>query len=318
MSERRENPVTGRHVICAATRGARPHDAGRTRPRRLPAHAETCPFCPGNEDQLEVILAERPGKGGWLTRVVPNRYPIVAPTRRIGAQLMPAAGRHEVVIESPRHDLSPAAMTAEELLAMVETYRERYRALAADPDIRRVFIFRNHGADGGTSLIHPHSQIVGTAFVPPAAAAEDDRARRHLEVEGDCLLCRVVADELRGGSRIVSMNDAFLAFVPYAAEAPFELWIAPRAHRPDFGAIGAAEMAAFAAILGNCLARIADCLGDPPYNYALLASATGRPHLHWYLRVSVRSTITGGFEMATGVAVNPSRPEADAAFLRGE
>jgi UDPglucose--hexose-1-phosphate uridylyltransferase len=37
---------------------------------------------------------------------------------------------------------------------------------------------------------------------------------------------------------------------------------------------------------------------------------------HWYLRLRPRLGQPGGFEVATGVAVNPSLPERDALRLR--
>src|SRR5687767_350663 len=75
--ELRQNPLTGRWVAVAPGRTDRPlHGSGRQREPR-PHHSPDCPFCPGNEKQLEVILEERPDPdgNGWAIRVVTNRYP---------------------------------------------------------------------------------------------------------------------------------------------------------------------------------------------------------------------------------------------------
>jgi UDPglucose--hexose-1-phosphate uridylyltransferase len=39
-------------------------------------------------------------------------------------------------------------------------------------------------------------------------------------------------------------------------------------------------------------------------------------HLHWRLRIVPQQTVPGGFELASGLAINPSLPEEDAAILR--
>jgi UDPglucose--hexose-1-phosphate uridylyltransferase len=60
-------------------------------------------------------------------------------------------------------------------------------------------------------------------------------------------------------------------------------------------------------------------LHDPDYNFAIVAGPTQQqdsPYLHWFVRVQPRLVTHGGFELGTGVAVNPSLPEQDAFELR--
>jgi galactose-1-phosphate uridylyltransferase len=40
------------------------------------------------------------------------------------------------------------------------------------------------------------------------------------------------------------------------------------------------------------------------------------PHWHWKLRLVPDVAIWGGFELGTGLPINPSSPEDDAALLR--
>jgi galactose-1-phosphate uridylyltransferase len=86
------------------------------------------------------IIAEMPSnqKPGWRTRVVPNKFPAVgqdvSPHKQEPAFYETAAGRgkHEVVIESPRHDHDITTMPEEQARDALATCRNRYEALTAD------------------------------------------------------------------------------------------------------------------------------------------------------------------------------------------
>jgi UDPglucose--hexose-1-phosphate uridylyltransferase len=65
--------------------------------------------------------------------------------------------------------------------------------------------------------------------------------------------------------------------------------------------------------------RLSAALDHPPYNYVIDTATTGESravHLHWRLRIVPQQTVPGGFELASGLAINPSLPEEDAAILR--
>jgi UDPglucose--hexose-1-phosphate uridylyltransferase len=89
----------------------------------------------------------------------------------------------------------------------------------------------------------------------------------------------------------------------------------------DFGDITTLEMHDLAAILHDTLTRMVDKLSDPDYNYVIRSAARYKaeePHLCWYLQIRPRLTTAAGFELGTGMLVNPSLPEDDAAHLRGD
>ena len=65
-------------------------------------------------------------------------------------------------------------------------------------------------------------------------------------------------------------NPSFLAFISFAADVPFETWIMPKRHHPDFGQITQAEKDDLAQALHVLLARLARKLHDPDYNYVLI------------------------------------------------
>jgi len=327
--EIRQDKVTGDWVIYSPSRGKRPSDFRQDRGARkpLPPRDENCPFCPGNEDHLEKILLEMPNpvRGTWCTRAIPNKFPALVPEGsdsrdRRGIYLaMPGYGRHEVIIESPVHSQQLARMPPAEVEMLLETYQRRYVDLMREHRNMLAIIFRNHGERAGTSLLHPHSQIIVTGIVPGHIRAREEAAQRHFDQWGRCVYCEILEFEIRDRNRLLLENESFIAFVPFAATVPFETWIVPRRHAADFGSISDGEKADLAQALREVLGRLYERLGDPDYNYVIASSARYRadePQLHWYLQIRPRLTTWAGFEIGSGISINPSTPEADAAFLR--
>lgn len=325
----RLNQATHEWVIYAPSRRKRPQDL-QTAAVEIsePTDRDRCPFCRSIVDPEEPILFEIPSFNGtgWQTRVLRNKYPAlsanVSPKRAFsGTHLqIPGYGHHEVVIENPDHHQTLATMTVEEVSAIIESYRQRYLDLMKIPENLFVIIFRNHGKAAGASQRHPHSQIIATPMVPRHYRWREDEAQRYFDEWGRCAYCDMLEFEMDDRQRIVEENVEFLAFVPYAAEVPFEILILPKTHNADFGAITPDQMIAFASILQAVLAKLYTKLGNPDYNYAILTAARYRinqPQLHWYCQIRPRLTTAAGFEMGSGISINPSLPELDAAFLNG-
>lgn len=327
-NEIRQNKVTREWVVYSAARGKRPRDfrSGRGQKEDLPEVDRNCPFCPASEHMLggPILEMERPGGDGWQTRVVPNKFPAVVPeggTERLrrGIYLaMGGYGRHEVIIESPLHNRQIAFMSLEEVVTLVETYHRRYTELTEENENKLILIFRNHGSRAGTSLVHPHSQIIVVGMVPQYIRLRDMEAQRHFDQWGRCVLCEVLDFELKERRRIVLDNPAFLAFIPYAAEVPFETWVVPKRHQADFSHLQEEEKPLFAQALHGSLRLLHERLEDPDYNYIINSAARSRadePYLHWYLQIRPRLTTRAGFEIGSGISINPSLPEEDAAHL---
>jgi UDPglucose--hexose-1-phosphate uridylyltransferase len=329
--EIRQNKATKEWVIYAPARSKRPKDFQRPKQDRKdsPTRDEHCPFCPGNEDMLPGIVLElpHPHEYPWQTRVIPNKFPALTPEGDISRHArgiyltMQGYGRHEVVIESPRHDLNLAEMSLEEVSTIVETYHRRYVDLMTDHDNMMAIIFRNHGAQAGTSLEHPHSQIVVTGMVPRHIRWREEAAQSYFDEWGCCVFCDILRFEMQERRRIILENESYLAFVPFAAEVPFEIWIMPKRHRADFGDVSDQEKEDLAPVLRDSLARLHTKLNNPDYNYVVNTAArykADEPQLHWYLQIRPRLTTQAGFEIGSGISINPSIPEDDVDFLNGE
>ncbi|MFF9136746.1 hypothetical protein ACF09G_04125 [Streptomyces albogriseolus] len=330
MSELRRDPFTRTWVVIAPGRSERP--------RQMPAVAPTpplvrarCPFCPGHEQETpEELWRLAAPDGTWAVRVVRNRYPLLTPRAeatahragvRPGEGLFIRAdgvGSHEVVIESPHHDWDLPDGHDAAVANVLRACRARCAALRAKrPGL--VLPFRNHGAAAGTSLPHPHSQIMATPIVPLRQRQLFDVARAHYDDTGRCLYTDVRDAELADGARIIAASDHAVALAPFAPRAPYETWLMPRVHHASFADTPDAVLAGTAALLRRLLAALRHLLGDIAYNYLLLSAPNGEEgtdYFLWHLQLLPHLTETAGFELGTGMAVITVPPEQAAADLR--
>ncbi len=326
MPEFRQNLATREWVIVSRERAKRPEEFQTRSPRPTPPpFSETCPFCPGHEDRTPPPSLVFPEAGPWSIRVVPNRFaallPAMSPDRhRLGRYLFAEGyGIAEVLIESPRHDLTGATLSDEALGDVVDALAERYMAIARRPAINLITIFRNHGPLAGTSLEHPHSQIIATPIVPPHVQDPVNNARAYYNNEGRCVFCDILAEEADQRVRIIEETERFLCFVPFAARSPFETRIYPKRHWGSFGGTTDQERRELGGILRRTLGRIHRALQNPDYNFIIRSSPIGDEdarYYHWYVVIVPKVTIPAGFELGTGIYINTSVPEDCAAVLR--
>ena len=329
MSEIRLNRLTGEWVIIAPERAKRGTNlVGPAAPAEVPEYVATCPFCPGNEiNTTDEGYRVDDDAGHWLIRSVANRFSVLSSSGEVDcpdgtgrtAETVNGIGLHEVIVDSPHHHLSPGLFTVEHVQRILAAYRHRLRAFYADPRVRHVIIFKNHGADAGASQQHPHSQIVGIPIVPGQVVDRLARAQRFFAETGQCLACTLIAQEQKHACRIVAENEHFVAFIPYAALSPYHLWIFPKVHEPCFADQPDDTFRPLAELLRSILAKIYGLLVNPPFNLVVRSlgpQETDAAHFHWYISVVPRVVKTAGFELGTGMYVNPSLPEVSAQALR--
>jgi UDPglucose--hexose-1-phosphate uridylyltransferase len=328
MPELRKDPVVGRWVIISTERARRPSDfAGEpVRP-----HSTDCVFCPGHEDKTPPeILAGRPPDSrantpGWTHRVVPNKFPALRiegdldPTGEGPFDRMTGVGAHEVVIETPEHTGSLAAMPVESLAEVLLAFRERMMDLKKDSRFQYILIFKNHGEAAGASLEHPHSQLIATPIIPIMVTEELAGSLQYYKMKERCVWCDVLRHERRARRRLILESHGFAALAPFAPRFPFETWILPVRHRSAFEESGVDELRNLAVVLGDFLRRMNRTLGDPPFNFMLHTAPLSEPaldHFHWHLEVIPKLTRVAGFEWGSGFFINPMPPEDAAIALR--
>lgn len=329
MTELRQNMATKEWVIIANERAKRPDEyidaQWRVHTTAQEPFDPKCPFCPGNEER-DLEVEQNPPSGPWKTRVVYNKYPALSRegelTRTFDGvhRRISGVGHHEIVVEHPSHNTTLALMTSEEIRLVLETFYNRGWSIRKDSRIEQIVYFKNHGERAGASLKHPHSQIIGLPVVPTDIRHRIEEARRYFDDNGQCVFCTMMEDELRKEERLVAVNDHFVAFVLYAAPSPFHTWVLPRQHSVSFLYSQPDEIQALADILRIILKKMYIGLNDPAYNLIIRSAPVkeiSNDYLHWYVTVIPRLSRTAGFEMGSGMFINPALPEESAAFLRG-
>ncbi len=363
MSEYRCDPITGKWVIIAADRAKKPDQFKKEKEvKQPPAVVASCPFCSGNEDktppEIFVYPASRKPKDGpgWLVRVVPNKFNALGiderniKTQPLGLYYsMTGYGAHEVIIESPQHDIFFEDQPLEQMKTILHVFKERMVDLYLDNKIKQVVIFKNSGQEAGASIAHPHSQLIATAITPIYQKGELQGAREYFKNKRSCIWCDMLIQELRmniqifdtAGNvvkedppkiRLVFENENFAAFCPYASHSPYEIHILPKRHSHFFGNIGKHNsleiddlVQMFKIVLQKLNGALKDIYpGRVPYSFGLHTSPnmnarhfeTIEEDFHWHFEIYPVVSMLAGFEKTSGLDINKMPPEVAAKNLR--
>jgi UDPglucose--hexose-1-phosphate uridylyltransferase len=331
--EARIDPLTGLRVLIADGRAGRPNGLIDFEPPP-PIDPATDPFAEGNEALTPPeVWADRPEGSvpdtpGWLVRVVPNKFPALAPgvrskesaadtlgLRRGMPELLAkaqAVGAHEVIVNDPRPLHSLADLSLEELDRVLTAWAARMAAHAGDAAY--VHLAVNEGAIAGSTLPHTHAQVWGLPFVPPLIARERERMRAYFEhTQGRNLVEDLLVEEIRGNERLIAIDDDCALIAPFASASPYRLAILPRKAEPRFELSESRGVG----MLHTALKALTSALGGtPPLNLWLRTAPEGADSFTWRMEIAPRLVQPAGFEFGTGVSINPVAPEVAAAELR--
>jgi UDPglucose--hexose-1-phosphate uridylyltransferase len=276
------------------------------------------------------VLADRAGDAaangpGWNVRVVPNKYPALTPDSAIPTisddlyQARSAIGVHEVIIEAPDHITNMAALDEPQFERILRAYQQRLRFWHSDKRWHYALIYKNQGEGAGASLEHVHSQLIVLPRVPQVAIDELDGVDKHFVATSRCIYCDVMKTEVARQARLILNQDGFVAFCPFAARFPYEVWILPKAHAAAFE-LGAEEIIAAAGrALRAVILRLNRALDDPPFNFVIHSNpwtVSANPRYHWHIEIMPQLARAAGFEWGSGMHINPVSPEAAAKLLR--
>ena len=326
MSELRQNFMTKEWVVIATERAKRPDQMAAHRQHKpAVSFSENCPFCPGHESQTPAEILRLPEGDHWSARVIPNKFAALSPdskperTIRRSLRSMGGFGVHDVIVETPDHSLALAQMPDSHVADILRIYKTRYDQLGLDPRIAQVTIFKNHGTDAGTSLEHPHSQMIATPVISHQVRQRFQEALRHYDEFGCCIFCQMIDEELQDEKRLVLTSEHFVAMELFASPAPFCTHIYPRRHMASFGDISSNEIADLGRVLRTVLAKLYYGLDNPDFNFTVRtapAECVGVRYFHWYMSIIPRLTRTAGFELGSGMFINTVIPEEAAESLR--
>lgn len=285
---------------------------------------DDCPFC------VRGLEAPEP----YVVRWFANRWPALAPGERIDFAAftstddeanvsVPAVGASEVVLFSPEHGQSLAGLSVTQVRKVVDLWADRTEALLARPEIEYVLVFENRGREVGATIDHPHGQIYGYPFVPPAPA-------REMRLGTDrCRVCREVTSELQAQTRIVAQRGDWVAWVPFASAYAYGMRFAPRTHLGSLPALDDTQRDDLAHLLIDALGRY-DRLWPTPdrgdrFPYLMWfhqapASGGNGWHVHAHVAPPFRAPgvaryIASG-ELGSGTLSNTVVPEDAAQALR--
>jgi UDPglucose--hexose-1-phosphate uridylyltransferase len=323
----RYDVTTNDWVVFAPSRALRPDDFKQApKGDRAPSASKTCPFCPGNESLTPPEIAAVRDPGGWKVRVVPNKFPalrIEEDHRRFHNgglfRHMGACGAHEVIIDSPEHHLPLALQPVEQITLILRTMHERYNDLMRDARFQTIVIFKNHGVGAGTSLAHPHNQLIATPVTPRTIREKLAIAAQYFDQTGECLYCTLLGEELHDGSRVLAENNQYAAVLPYASHVPFETWLLPKHRQSSFHWVDPSQLRPLAELLKTVLLKLYVGLGDPDFNLTINTAPRGEEDSEfflWHIEIVPRLTTPAGFELGSGMSINTVLPEEAADFLK--
>ncbi len=320
MSELRWHPFLEQWVITAT------HRQDRT---FLPPK-DYCPLCPTQpggfptevpKDHYDIVVFEN--KFPSLRRN-PSE-PSVLPTSI--SPVEPAYGCCEVVLYSPEHGGTLATMPLNRIGNLIRVWQDRYEELGAHSKIKYVFIFENKGEAVGVTLHHPHGQIYAFSYIPPTVEKELGAAKRYYEQHQNCLFCATLAEEYQDGRRIVFEGERFVAFIPFFARYPYEVYLAPKKHLASMAEFTAEDRRDLALVLKGLLLKY-DALFDFSFPYLMVvhqAPTDGAEYPHYHLhfefypphRTAKKLKYLAGCEAGAGSFINDTLAEEKAAELRG-
>lgn len=329
MSEFRKDPASGDWVLIAPERSNRPHEWPK-RPKRVPGPKESCPF-----ENLEdtgnwpPILMLEEGES-WKVVVIPNKFPALAHHHVCGEifsrgiyEVTAGIGHHELVIGRD-HDKNLAKMSPAEGFTIMRVIQSRYKSLTEDECVQYVTAIFNWGVAGGSSVYHPHYQILSLPIIPPDVEHALEGAREYHKQHKKCVHCAMLAYERKQKKRIILESAGAVALAPFASLNRFEVRIFPKRHEGFFEHASGKDLLAVTELLQEVLRRMATHWSDPDLNFYIHSGPAKRRKAneayHWHIEIIPRDLIppAGGFELGTKININPIDPDNVAAMLRGE
>ena len=249
--ELRKDPITRSWVVIG--------DPGHTLDR-----SGRCLLCPENQESASAILSIPEGDSSQV-RVLSRRDPLYHIEGEVGRQAegiydkMCAVGAHEVIVETPRHDVRLSQMPDAEIENVLTAYAQRIIDLKGDLRFKYVNVSKDQGAGAGDNWSHAHSQVMATTFVPRRILYELRAARAWYAEKERCVFCDIVHQEEKRGTRMVDNEADYVAICPYASRVPYEIWVMSRKHNHLFENArgdGRSSRRQLAALLGRVLRRV--------------------------------------------------------------
>lgn len=310
--EVRKDYILDRYVYIATGRAKRPREFKQEVFEKI---SKDCFFCPGNENQTPPEIGRIIDGDSWSLRWFRNKFPAVEPkgnpklkTKNKYYTSSSAYGEHEVVVECKEHDKQLWDLGEKQITKLLKVYNERIEKLSKKKNIKYVQLFKNHGREGGTSLIHSHTQITSLTQIPQVVQEEALAVKKHKS----CPYCKIIELEKKS-ERLCFENSSFVAFAPYAARFNYEVWFFPKRHVKTMKELEEHEFEDLARLMKKVLTKLKTI--NASYNYFVHYAPKGS-NLHFHIELTPRLATWAGFELATNFIINSVAPEEAAKFYR--
>ncbi|MFH1460872.1 MAG: DUF4921 family protein [Patescibacteria group bacterium] len=322
-SELRMDLVSNDWVVIAIGRAQRPETFAKHKRIKEKINPKDCPFCQNKILEKSIDKVNQPD-GSWFVLSMPNDFPAFAPNSRLRERkqgpnrIMDGVGYHEVIITRD-HEKQMAEFSLLETKMVVELYQKRYWALMNKEFVKYISIFHNHGREAGSSIVHPHSQLIAIPVVDPDLRDSLDGAENFYLSQGKCVYCAMLQWDLKDKQRIIYQNEKFVVLCPFAPQVSFEVRIYPKEHQAHFEKMDEKERELLADALQIALSKIYQGLNDPAYNFYIHTApcdGTTYDNYHWHINILPKIAIWAGFELAAGIEISTIEPEKAAKFLR--
>jgi len=293
-----------------------------------------CPLCPTRSGKM---VTEIPASDYDIV-VFENKFPTFdkspekVDNKKINTgcdfkyELRQSKGICEVICYTSKHDLYLEDLPLEKINNLINVWKDRYLTLGEKEFVKYVLIFENKGEEIGVTLSHPHGQVYAFSFIPPIVLEELKSAKEFFEKKKQCLHCQIVERELKEGSRIITGNNDFVAFVPFYARWPYEAHIYPLRHLQSLCELEKAEIMSLSKIIKELVNKY-NKLFDfrMPYVMVIHQKPTDNKNYDYYhfhfefyppYRTKSKLKYMAGCELGAGTFLNDTLPEEKAAELR--
>lgn len=302
--EIRKDYIQEKYVIIAPIRKKRPRQIEKAHISNQ-RDSEECAFCPNQINKVKDLLTIGQRKN-WKIKVIKNIFPAVT------LKNPKAYGTQEVIVETPEHFKELDELPPEHISELLRVYALRTKEIQKIKKIEYILIFKNNGGRAGASIIHSHSQIFATSFLPPHLIDKSRRVQEYKLRNGTCVYCDTIKKEAKG-PRLIYKDKFVIAFAPYASMHNYEAWIIPVRHIDNITCLAKEERLSFAKALKMILNKIS-ALGLP-YNF-YFHQVINDEDQHLYMKITPRGSVWAGVEIGSGLVINPVAPEDAARYYR--
>jgi len=307
----RKDYILDRWVYYAAERRKRPQEFKKV---IVKEDIKKCYFCPSNEHLTPPEIGRVEYKGSWKLRWFLNKFPAIEKkgSPKIKSRKFLTEGNsygiHEIIVETEHHKSQLADLPASQIAELLEVYKVRVRELSKIKGIKYVDIFKNHGKDAGTSLVHSHSQVMALTQIPTLVGEEIAATKKCKK----CPYCEIIKLESKSKRKIFETKNV-IAIAPFASRFNYEAWIFTKKHRKNFEELEENEIVDIALAIKKILMKLKKI--NVSYNFYVHYSPE-KEDLHFHIEITPRLATWGGFELSTDFVINSVMPEDAAGFYR--